>query len=484
MKKIFAILTIFIIFSSCKKLEDLNKNTKDPVTTTGESLFTAAQKAMVDVMATPSVGSNTTRLFDQYWTETQYLDEANYNLNYRKGPDGLWNSVYVNVLTNLKEAKRVITATSYADPSPVTKQNKLAIVDIMSVYGWSLLVETFGNVPYTQALDITNLFPKYDDGMTVYKDLISRLNSDIATLNVDQTDMSFSSADNIYQGSAASWYKFANSLKLRMGMLLADVDPTYSKTTCEAAAPNVFTSNADNAFLVYSSASPNTNPIYEDQVASSRHDYLPANTLVDTMNNLSDPREQFYFTTVPDTTDYAGAPYGIKVTHPTSFSQLYGSALYTPTFPGTIFEYSEVEFLLAEAVERGYSVGGTAEGYYNAAITASIEYWGGAASDATTYLAQPKVAYTTATGTWQQKIGVQQWIAYYNRGFEGWTEWRRLDFPLLVPGINAVAPYVIPVRYTYPIEEQTLNNASWTAASAQLGAGGDAVSTKLFWDLH
>ena len=488
MKKIIAILIVFVVFASCKKLEDLNKNIKDPETTTGESLFTGAQKAFVDVMATPSVGENTTRLFVQYWAETQYLDEENYNLNYRKGPDGFWNAIYVNVLNNLNQASNTIKAKTYLDPSPVTKQNKLAIVDVMSVYAWSLLVEAFGNIPYTQALDINNKFPKYDDGLTVYKDLISRLNADIATLNIDQSDMSFGSADNIYQGSAASWYKFANSLKLRMGMLLADVDPTLSKATVEAAAPNAFTSTSDNAFLVYSSASPNQNPIYEDQVASSRHDYLPANTLVDAMNTLKDPRRPFYFTPIPDTTIFAGAPYGIKVTYPSNFSQLYGSMLYNPNFQGTIFEYSEVEFLLAEAVERGYSVSGTAETHYDNAITASINYWeamGGvvdASADVAAYLAQPSVAYTTATGTWKQKIGTQQWIAYYNRGLEGWTEWRRLDYPVLSPATNAVAPYVIPIRYTYPIEEQTLNGSMWAAAASAIG--GDAVNTKLFWDKY
>jgi len=493
MKKISAILIICVMFASCKKLEDLNKNIKDPVSVSGESLFTGAQKTLVDAVVTPNVGSNTTRLFDQYWAETTYLDEENYNLNYRKGPDGFWNAIYVNVLNNLQQAKTVITATTYSnDLSPVTKQNKLAIVDVMSVYAWSLLVETFGNIPYSQALNASVYFPKYDDGLTIYTDLISRLNTDIATLNIAPTDMSFSSADNLYQGSAASWAKFANSLKLRMGMVLATISaPTstvaaLAKTTIESAAPNVFASNADNAFLIYSSSAPNTNPMFEDQVAASRHDYLPANTLVDAMNSLNDPRRQFYYTTVADTTIYVGVPYGSAAPVQNIYSQLYGSILYNPIFQGTIFEYSEVEFLLAEAVERGYNVGGTAESYYDNAIKASIEYWegeGGASlsaadADAATYLAQPSVAYSTAAGTWQQKIGTQQWIAYYNRGFEGWTEWRRLHYPLLVPGPNALTP--IPLRYTYPIEEQTLNGPNYQAAAAAIG--GDAVTTKLFWD--
>ncbi len=317
--------------------------------------------------------------------------------------------------------------------------------------------------------------------MTVFKDLLARLNAAIANLN--GSFGSFGVADNMYGGDVASWAKFANSLKLRMGMLLADADNATAKATVESAASNVFTSNADNAKMIYLSAAPNTNPIYIDLVASARHDFVPANTLIDSMNSLNDPRRAFYFTQV-DTSSVAGV---VKLAYS---GGVYGSSndylayshvadlIQTPTFPGTLFDYAEVEFLLAEAVERIFNVGGTAAGHYNNAITASIEDWGGTTAEATAYLANPKVAYATAAGTYKQKIGVQSWIAYYNRGFEAWTQWRRLDYPLLEPGVDALS--AIPLRYTYPIDEQTLNGTNWKAASTAVG--GDAVDTKLFWD--
>ena len=99
-----------------------------------------------------------------------------------------------------------------------------------------------------------------------------------------------------------------------------------------------------------------------------------------------------------------------------------------PDLPGTLISYAEVEFLLAEAAARGYDVGGTAESHYNAGIEASMDEWG--VTDATaisTYLADADVAYTTASGDWKQKIGVQKWIAMYNLPFEGWTAYRLLD---------------------------------------------------------
>ena len=131
-------------------------------------------------------------------------------------------------------------------------------------------------------------------------------------------------------------------------------------------------------------------------------------------------------------------------------------------------DYAEVQFYLAEAVERGMSVGGTAASHYNEAITASMQYWGVSDADITSYRASPAVAYATAPETYKKKIGEQSWVAFYNRGFEAWTQWRRLDFPALVAPPDALS--VIPVRYTYPTSEQNLNNANYKAASAKIGA--------------
>jgi hypothetical protein len=483
MKKILTIILVFVMFASCTKLEDLNKNIKDPAAVSGESLFTGAQKRLFDQMVSSNVNFNISRLIMQYWCETTYLDESNYDLVTRTIPDNHWDRIYIQSLKNLDEATKVIKATSYPnDANTSIKTNKLAIIDVMAVYSWSNLVEMFGDIPYTQALDINTLYPKYDDGLTIYKDLIARLNADITTLNAGSAAGSFDAADNMYQGDVPSWIKFANSLKLRMGMLLSDIpaEAALAKATVEAAAPNVFTSNADNARLLYGSSQPNTNPIWEDLVASGRHDFVPTNTLVDTMNNWSDPRRPFYFTQIDTSTTgtpklaYVGGLNGLSNDY-YSYSHV-ADAIQQPTFEGLIFDYAEVEFLLAEAIERGYTVSGTAAAHYNAGITASMDYWGVSSTDIATYLAQPVIAYSSAN--WKEKIGMQQWLAYYNRGIESWTEWRRLDYPLLVAPPDAVSD--IPVRYTYPIEEQTLNGASYQAASAAIG--GDDVATKLFWD--
>ncbi|MDP1623984.1 MAG: SusD/RagB family nutrient-binding outer membrane lipoprotein [Bacteroidales bacterium] len=473
MKNIFAIFLTLLLFSSCAKIEELNVNIKDPTTVPGESLFTGAQLSLSDQMVTPNVNSNIFRMFVQQWTETTYIDEANYDITTRPIPGNFWNTFYRDVLMNFKESAKVLKATgNLPGDDPAVLENKLAIVEVMTVYAYSVLVETFGDVPYTQALDQAVLLPKYDDGLTIYKDLVARLNAAIAKMNTSEG--SFGSYDNMYYGNTGLWFKYANSLKLRMGMVLADVDNALAKTTVEAAAANVIASNSENAAVTYMSSQPNNNPVNENLVLSGRNDFVAANTLVDMMNERNDPRRPLYFTPVGE--GFIGGIYGASNDY-TQFSHV-NPTLTEATFEGMFFDLAEVEFLLAEGAERQFNVGGTAAEHYNKAISASIEYWGGTAADATTYLAQPSVAYATAAGTWKQKIGEQKWLALYNSGFTAWTAFRMLDYPMLIAPPDADSE--LPLRLTYPTTEQTLNGANRAAAASAIG--GDAVTTKLFWD--
>lgn len=484
MKKILILLFTVAILGSCSEdIENLNVNVKDPSNVPGEALFTSAQKSLVDQMMSTNVNNNIFRLINQYWTETVYTDESNYDLVTRTIPEQHWQFLYKDVLKDLDQsAINIKSATVPITENPLDKPNKLAIIEIMNVYTYAILVETFGNVPYSEALDLKHKTPKYDDGLTIYKDLIKRLNLAIGNLN--PAGKSFGGSDRIYNGDVAKWIKFANTLKLRMGITISDIpaESALAQATVSSAAPFVFTSNADNASLKYLTATPNTNPLYVDLVASGRSDFVPANTLVDAMNTLQDPRRAKYFDDNMDDpstpqVEYIGGENGTansfdNTTHITPTIQ-------APDFPGTILDYAQTEFLLAEAAERSlFGTPATAASHYNKAITASILDWGGTAAEAATYLAQPAVAYATATGTWKQKIGTQSWIALYNNSFEGYSSYRRLDFPVLTAPADAVSG--IPVRYTYPIIEQSLNKASYTAASAAIG--GDAVETKLFWD--
>src|SRR6266498_1949995 len=477
MKKFLIIsLSSFLFWSCTKDLTDKNLDPKNPVIVPSYSLFTNGQKNMVDLLTTTDVNTNIYRMLVQQWTGTTYTDESNYDLATRSIPTQWWNGFYRDVLKSFEEAKALIPTDV---PDAGQQANELVITDIMQVFGYYYLVTNFGNIPYSEALNIDITQPKYDDAATIYTDLLQRLDADITALN-DAAE-SFGSADLLYGGDVASWRKFANSLKLKMGILLADSDPATAKSIVEAAAPDVFTSNDENAVLKYLSAPPNTNPAYTDQIQSGRGDFVVTDIFVDQLTALNDPRIPSYFS-VDGNGDYTGGQYGnsnnfAALSKPTGYDG--GPGVFQADFGSIILSYAEVEFYLAEAAARGYNVGGTVEEHYNAAITASIEEWGGTSAEAAAYLVQPEVNYTTAGGDdWKQKIGTQEWYAFYNRGYEAWTTWRRLDVPNLVAPPDAISD--IPVRLTYSVLEQNLNVSNFEAASDAIG--GDVVTTKLWFD--
>ena len=201
--------------------------------------------------------------------------------------------------------------------------------------------------------------------------------------------------------------------------------------------------------------------------------------MVNTLKSWNDPRDTLYFTKAPDSTYKGGLP---GASNSAALLSSFSTQWTAATYPSDLLDYAESQFLLAEAVERGFlTSGGTAEQYYDAGITASIEFWGGTAGQAAAYLAQPAVAYATAAGDYKQKIGYQEWIALINRGWDAWTSIRRLG----QPAIDAISPPTgaqgnMPLRFYYPLAEETANPVNWTAAAKTL-SGGDVVSSKLFW---
>lgn len=477
MKRIFfSIIVLSTIMLSCtKNFEDFNTDKKHPSEVPGIHLFANAQRALGDQEASTNVNLNIFKLWSQYWTETTYTDEANYDIVTRTIADNTFRVYYRDVLMDLKDAKKAFEAEEVQGTEALAaKANRLYIVDIMEVFVYSKLISIFGNVPYSEALDVNNnIFPGYDDGLTVHKALIERLSADINGISGSE---SFATGDLYFGGDADMWKKFANSLKVKLGMLLADVDNGLAKQTVEAAYTGAF-SMGEDCRLNYEGGS-NSNPLYQDLIQSGRHDFVPANTIVDIMNTLTDPRRPYYFTYLEGTTDYVGGEYGFS----NNFSQRSHIAdpIQEPTYPMILLDYTELAFLLAEAAERGYSVGGSAQAHYNSGIESSILSWGGTQDEVDAYLAQTNVAYGTATGDWKQKIGTQAWIALYTRGLEGYTSWRRLDYPILNIAPTLTNYNEIPTRFTFPIREQTLNAENYAAAASAVG--GDELTTKLYWD--
>ena len=474
MKKYFLTIITLATLWSCQtdeRYENLNRDPKNPTEVKADFLFTSATVSLNDQMATPNVNDNIFRFIAQYFTTTTYLDEPNYDVNQRGITDRHWSELYRDVIFDLQDAKSIVDA----DPelTEAERSARIGQIEVLEVYTWSIMVDSFGDIPYSEAVNAEDFpLPAYDDAATIYADLITRLSTVNAKLGAGQ---GFTAPDVLYNGDMDAWKKFTNSLQLRLGMRLSDVNPSLSKSTAEAAiAGGVFTSNADNAQLPYQSGPPNTNPMWEDLVESGRADYLPANTIVDVMNNLNDPRRPVYFFN-ETVANYIGGVYGGSNNYG-SYTHV-GEAFLDPTLPGILLDYAEVEFNLNAAAKLVYSGAGADNGaHYNKAITASIEYWGGTAAEASAYLAQSSVAYTGSNA----QFATQFWLAMYNNPFEGWSVWRKYDAPEL--NLPEDSGNAVPLRYTYPVNEQNLNNAQYEAASSAIG--GDKQATPLFWDVN
>jgi len=479
-KYIIASLAFAFVLNSCSDEDytNLNNDPKNPIEVPGDFLFANATKSLFGQMISTSVNRNVFRLFSQQWTETQYTNETNYDIRNRAIPDAHWGQMYREVLFDLKKAKESVENNN--ELLPGEKANQLAIITVIEVYTWQQLVDTFGDIPYTEALMGTeNMVPKYDKASDIYTDLLAKI--DVAITSISLSDTGFGVSDYIYHGNMVAWKELAASVKLKLAIQLSDVNQSLAKQKAEEAfRQGVISSNSGNFAVDYESNNTNANPLYADLVLSGRADFVPADTYVDYLNELNDPRRTVFFDDNLGTNVYRGGIYG-ALNNYSQYTHI-GDSFFDRTLQGVLLDYSEVQFMLAEASARGFSVGGDAATYYSNAIRANMEYWGLDTAVIDSYLAQPNVNYATAVGTWKEKIGKQFWIAMYNRGFEGWTVWRRLDAPVLRR--PRVSNLEVPVRFTYPVSERNLNGSNYQDAVSAMAPGTDDLNSKLFWDVN
>ncbi|MEJ6737490.1 MAG: SusD/RagB family nutrient-binding outer membrane lipoprotein [Cryomorphaceae bacterium] len=469
MKKIFTAAAAALVIASCTSdLSSLNVNSKAPEQVPAGALIANSTVSLTDYLTSVNVNLNNFILWSQHWTQTTYTDESNFLYNGRDVNGNTFDAMYATVLRDLSDARKFIEADDKLLAS--YKVNQLAIVEVMEVYTYHVLVDIFGDVPYSEAIgdDVT---PKYDNDAEIYTDLVSRL---LAAHSVLGGDNGLGSYDLIYGGDSDSWKKFAASLALKLAIRAADVNPSAQSVASAAVAAGVFTSSSDNAMLSYTSSPPNTNPLWDDLVQSGRADFCAANTFADVLNGLNDPRRGSYFRNLDSAGGVIGAAYGLASSY-ANHSQP-GDALEDATRAAALMDFTEVEFLLADAAARGWSVGGTAADHYAAAVTSSIEDWGGSATDAAAYLAQTDVAWDATM--WKERIGVQKWIAMYTRGNEAWATQRMYDYPAMNVAVEALIS--TPTRMSYGIDEYSLN---FTNVSAARGGNDDQMG-KVFWDAN
>lgn len=474
MKNISLIFTLavgLVLFMGCDKdFEEINNNPNDPIAVpsgllTADVVFNAG-----NTLYSTFVGGDMGSCWAQHWGKVQYNDEERYQPRGSVIEVTVWKTIYEDVISDAK------TMQTLAEEEGNDNMKGVALV--MQAYGYSLLTDVFGSIPFSEAIraDEGIFSPKYDTQEEVYTGILAMLDEANSLFSADGGTI-LANSDILYGGDYSKWQKFANSLKFRSLMRISGKVNVASQLQALTSQP-MFSSNSDEAKLIYLANDPSANPIFETIVFGNRAEFKVNSVMVDMMAGINDPRLPIYAAPNEDG-EIRGKPAGIENVPNDDYNYSnvspIGSAYLQATAPGYFLSYSELQFLMAEAAHKGY-ISGSAETYYQNGVSASFSANGLSQADADAYLAQGTVAYTQATGL--QKIAEQNWLGLFCQGIEAWTEWRRTGYPALQPAIEAVINE-IPSRFTYPSIEQSVNKANYDAAVS--GQGADLLTTKVWW---
>ncbi len=484
-----------LMTTSCKKFLDVNRDPDNIPSTEAPiaQLLTNAQVNMAfeggsDLYRFTSIIAQ--HLSGQASQPNQTYEYDRYNIT-GNDQNNVWSSIFATTLNDLDLV--INTATTNGSP------HYSGVAKIMKAYEYSLAVDTWGNVPFTEAQQMDkNVSPKFDDGATIYPKLITMLDEGIAEVNAATSNLTPGTNSVIYPGAFATrktnWVKAANVLKLRLLLHMSKNDPaslTAMTTLINGGGP-FFTANADNFQLAFNDIANQRNPIQAFEV--SRPNYLFAHaTMVNLMNTKADPRRPFYFTEFPyGSGNYKGVSAGDPATVNYSRPHVYlrGPATGTPvvnaqggittqqTYNGTapirMLTFAEYNFIRAEHAMRTANPA-AAQTFFTAGITASMEAAGVSAANIAAYL----LLNGTLTGTpanMQKQISEEKWVAMYGVSVEPWSEWRRTGYPALTLPSNRMATVPnVPRSLFYPQSEIDFN----PNAPAQKPAD---LQTKVFWD--
>ena len=492
------------------KLTSVNVNPNQPEAVQSQQLFTNATLNAMQNLRSSTFEHGLGALWVQHYAEIQYA-EADVNLPRGSTVEGFWNAIYSGALQDFAQILK-----QSAGGSP----NVLGPALVMRAFTVEEMTDLWGDIPFSEAWQgNANLTPKYDPQAAIYDSLFASLTKAATTMN--GTDPAMGAADPVYgqvsppisiAAQTAQWVKLANSLHARAALRLSQVAPAKAQAELAKALANpakVFESNADNALIKYPGGTI-ANPLCTNWVgcAGTRDDQRISKRFVDTLKITGDPRLAKYAaptvaSQAPDATPcdstYRGFPNGIneagKSTLPKNSCRVAAgkngtmgladfsrptTTIRGQTSPSYIMTYSELLFIEAEAAVRGwYSTPASANALFQAAITASMEQWGVAPSDITTYLARPTSTLAGTPAQMLQQIAYEKWVSLFNLENEAFAEWRRLNYPVLVPGPFAKTNYV-PTRLPYPAVENSLNAANLAAAtSAQSDV---SIAGKVWWD--
>lgn len=431
----------------------------DPLAATNISANLLMPQVLVaGLSANRTVELNSMNMHSQSWSATVgfgvFANPERYNIS-ANTTNNVWVGQYTTALRNLQQI-RILTERNNPEALNIIGQAK-----VLEAFAYLNLTQIFGDVPFSEALNVAEFTnPNFDSQEQILRGIPTLLDEALENLAAD-TDI-IESADLVYNGNRQSWVRFANSLKLKCLMLIANVDATSVQSQIQSVAnqPLILDSSQD-AVLNYTDSPGNENPIWKtiDQFGGGVNTFWGGGIpLIDIMNANDDPRRATYFDTNDDG-DYVGQVQGVFSTTGVSTISL---NIIRPAMPDRYATASETNFYLAEAALLGY-ISGDANAYYRAGIMASLNSYDGttgeiAQADKDAYMASSRA---TITGDSQAdallKIHEETYVADFTRAVESWTDWRRNKVPTIVLPNNAVLTDFIR-RYQVPLSEITSNS--------------------------
>lgn len=492
MKKfIITLFSIVLIGTGCETIDfgDVNKNVNGPAEASTSALLSGAITGFATRTGRPYRITPTLNV--QWLMQHVYNDEMLY-----ADIAGYWQSYYVQTTSNLAEVIKICSADDAAsDPKILAGgavENQIAVSMIFKAVIFKRTTDLFGDIPYSEALNPEILLPAYDPQEDIYKSMIADVKAARDMIDVAADGPT---GDVIYGGDMEKWQKFANSFLLSLSMQLTKRYPLateYAATEFVSALNNAagvietmdeeawYTFDIDNAF---------NNPWNWMRPADYGVTYEFISSLkgtgTTTSNTTYDNRLELFVTDPAN----PGLPYGyIEYANTTDNSPIAG-AIYNPATQLPLLTAAYTYLNRAEAAARGWTTEVVATMLTNG-IEAS--YATGAAlydpeddlgiGDGAAYAAARVADIATATGGALQVIGEEKWVALFPLGYDAWAEWRRTEYPTLVPATDALNSGVIPRRYNYPTTEATLNPAGYAEGVAALSPATDNNSSKMWWD--
>ena len=284
-----------LLLAACgKDFLDINENPNNPTEASLDLLLVAAQASM-GFSTTRDIFEHTSIIAHQFYD----LAESQYNFG-GSDFDNDWEALYRDALKEFSEVTiRADEGGDYAFAG---------MGRVSQAYIFSLLVDTFNDVPFSSALiGETNLFPEFDDASTIYDGLIDMVDQSIVNFDsaLAQSPIVAIPADLIYGGASSataqwqSWRRAAKTLKLKLLLNLRGVDAGRVESGINAllADGDLITSASQNfQFQWGASQTPqNRHPLYQQEYEQQSAAFYMDNWFMLQMVTRDDPRLAYYF---------------------------------------------------------------------------------------------------------------------------------------------------------------------------------------------